>query len=457
MESIVQEGLIAGVLDITTTEWADELVGGVLAAGPKRLEAAARSGVPAIVTPACLDMVNFWARETVPEKFRDRNLYRHNENVTLMRTTVDECRQIVDTLAEIRGEIEKLRQYRSSNYGASVDLFERLVAMENASPEAIKHLADLYLVLERDDDAERQYRHFLELGRETWLARKQLKEELATETGNEISLQEARQLRDDVEIGMILETPYDTAEAPLTRIAAQAAKQVIYQKVKEAERELVWHEYSDRIGELLTGQVKRFDRGDMVVDLGRTEGVIVRREQSRAEHYNPGDRIRAVLVNVERQGKGPQLHLSRASELLVKKLFEMEVPEIYDETVQIVAVARDAGERSKVAVRSRDRDVDAVGACVGMRGSRVQAVSNELAGERVDIILWDDNPAQFVVNAMSPAEVTSIVIDEESGTMDIAVPEDKLSQAIGRGGQNIKLASQLTGFSSSLDSSVSLF
>jgi N utilization substance protein A len=168
----------------------------------------------------------------------------------------------------------------------------------------------------------------------------------------EIALEDARRVRPDAELGEVIETERKGLDAPLTRIAAQAAKQVIYQKVKEAEREVIWHEYQDRAGELFTGQVKRFDRGDMIVDLGRAEGVITRREQSRAEHYNPGDRIRAVLTHVERQGKGPQLLLSRASEALVRKLFEMEVPEIYDGTVSIVSVARDPGERSKVAVVS---------------------------------------------------------------------------------------------------------
>jgi N utilization substance protein A len=246
---------------------------------------------------------------------------------------------------------------------------------------------------------------------------------------------------------MVLETPYDTAEAPLTRIAAQAAKQVIYQKVKEAERELIWHEYADRTGELLTGQVKRFDRGDMIVDLGRTEGVIPRREQSRAEHYNPGDRIRAVLVHVERLGKGPQLVLSRASESLVKKLFEMEVPEIYDGTVSIVTVARDAGERSKVAVRSKDRDVDPVGACVGMKGSRVQAVIRELRGEKIDIVQFDDDPSSYVRNSLNPATINRVAVRHyETREMEVIVAEDQLSLAIGKRGQNVRLASKLVGW-----------
>ena len=263
----------------------------------------------------------------------------------------------------------------------------------------------------------------------------------------EIALEDARKVQPDAEVGGVLETPIETIEAPLTRIAAQAAKQVIYQKVKEAERELVWREYGDRIGELLTGQVKRFDRGDVIVDLGRTEGVIPRREQSRAEHYNPGDRVRSVLIHVERLGKGPQLLLSRGSEILVKKLFEMEVPEIYDGTVQIASVSRDPGERSKVAVRSKDRDVDPVGACVGMKGSRVQAVIRELRGEKIDIVQFDDDPALYVRNALNPASINRVAVrDYETRDMEVIVSEDQLSLAIGKKGQNVRLASKLVGW-----------
>ncbi len=271
----------------------------------------------------------------------------------------------------------------------------------------------------------------------------------------EIPVEEARQIRPDIQVGDVLETMKDDADAPLTRIAAQAAKQVIYQKVKEAEREIVWREYGERVGELLTGVVKRFDRGDMIVDLGRTEGFIPRREQSRAEHYNPGDRIRAVLLNVDRLGKGPQLLLSRASEFLVKKLFEMEVPEIYDGTVQIVNVARDAGERSKVAVRSKDRDVDPVGACVGMKGSRVQAVIREIRGEKIDIVQFDDDPAQYVRHALNPAMINRVAVrDYESREMEVVVSEDQLSLAIGRKGQNVRLASKLVGWRLDIKSEV---
>ncbi|HEX6851577.1 MAG TPA: transcription termination factor NusA [Candidatus Polarisedimenticolaceae bacterium] len=263
----------------------------------------------------------------------------------------------------------------------------------------------------------------------------------------EMTVEEAREVKPDAEVGDVIETPKEGYDAPLTRIAAQAAKQVIYQKVKEAEREIVWREYGDRIGDLLTGVVKRFDRGDMILDLGRTEGVIPRREQSRAEHYNPGDRIRAALINVDKVGKGPQLILSRGSELLVKKLFEMEVPEIYDGTVQIVNVARDPGERSKVAVRSKDRDVDPVGACVGMKGSRVQAVIRELRGEKIDIVQYDDDIAHYVRNALNPAAINRVSVrDYEEREMEVIVSEDQLSLAIGKKGQNVRLASKLVGW-----------
>jgi len=271
----------------------------------------------------------------------------------------------------------------------------------------------------------------------------------------EITIEDAKKAQPEIELGEILETPFEVDEAPLTRIAAQAAKQVIYQKVKEAERELIWREYAERMGDLLTGQVKRFDRGDMVVDIGRTEAIIPRREQSRAEHYNPGDRVRAVLVNVERLGKGPQLMLSRASETLVMKLFEMEVPEIYDGTVTIVSVARDAGERSKVAVQSKDRDVDPVGACVGMKGSRVQAVIRELRGEKIDIVQYDEDATQYVRNALNPASINRVgILNFDDLDMEVIVSEDQLSLAIGKRGQNVRLASKLVGWNLDIKSEV---
>jgi N utilization substance protein A len=313
-----------------------------------------------------------------------------------------------------------------------------------AVEEAYAAASRKYLRSKEDFGArfDRDTGHFVVFSKQTVVTEDELMDPIT-----EISIEDAQKIREDVELGMVIETVKEEASAPLTRIAAQAAKQVIYQKVKEAEREIVWREYGDRIGDLLTGQVKRFDRGDMILDLGRTEGIIPRREQSRAEHYNPGDRIRAVLVNVERVGKGPQLTLSRASEILVKKLFEMEVPEIYDGTVTIVSVARDAGERSKVAVRSKDRDVDPVGACVGMKGSRVQAVIRELRGEKIDIVQYDDDSAQYVRNSLNPASINRVAVrDYELREMEVIVSEDQLSLAIGKKGQNVRLASKLVGW-----------
>ncbi len=231
------------------------------------------------------------------------------------------------------------------------------------------------------------------------------------------------------------------------RIAAQTAKQVIVQKVREAEREQVVEEYKDREGELLSGIVKRVDRNGVYIDLGgNAEGFVSRDQMIPREPVRPQDRMKALLTEVRSEQRGPQLFMTRTSPQFLIELFKIEVPEVGQGLIDILAAARDAGLRAKIAVKSNDARIDPVGACVGMRGSRVQAVSNELAGERVDIILWDENAAQFVVNAMSPAEVVSIVVDEDAHSMDIAVDEEKLSQAIGRGGQNIRLASELAGW-----------
>ena len=231
------------------------------------------------------------------------------------------------------------------------------------------------------------------------------------------------------------------------RIAAQTAKQVIVQKVREAERAQVVEEYKEREGELLSGLVKRVDRNGVYIDLGgNAEGFVSREQMVPREPVRPQDRIKALLTEVRSEPRGPQLFMTRTSPEFLVELFKIEVPEVGQGLIDILGAARDPGLRAKIAVRSNDSRIDAVGACVGMRGSRVQAVSNELAGERVDIILWDDNSAQFVINAMSPAEVVSIVVDEDARSMDIAVEEDKLSQAIGRGGQNIRLASELSGW-----------
>ncbi len=257
---------------------------------------------------------------------------------------------------------------------------------------------------------------------------------------------EAAQIDDpDIMAGDFIEEQIESVE--FGRIAAQTAKQVIVQKVREAERQKVVDAYKDRTGSLVMGQVKRVERGNVYVDLGENaEGFIPREELIPREAIRAGDRIRGYLYQVTSEVRGPQLFISRTAPEFLIELFKLEVPEVGQELIEILSAARDPGLRSKIAVKSNDSRMDPVGACVGMRGSRVQSVSNELAGERVDIILWDEDPAQFVVNAMSPAEVSSIIIDEEANAMDIAVPTDKLSQAIGRGGQNIKLASQLTGW-----------
>ncbi len=231
------------------------------------------------------------------------------------------------------------------------------------------------------------------------------------------------------------------------RIAAQTAKQVIVQKVREAERKQIIEAYQDRVGELVTGVVKRIERGNVYIDLGgRTEAIIYREELIPREALRPGDRVRGFLYEVSSETRGPQLFISRTRPEFLIELFKLEVPEVGQDLINIMGASRDPGLRAKIAVRSNDSRIDPIGACVGMRGSRVQTISNELSGERVDIILWDENPAQFVINAMSPAEVESIVVDEDSESMDIAVADEQLSQAIGRGGQNVKLASELTGW-----------
>ncbi len=261
----------------------------------------------------------------------------------------------------------------------------------------------------------------------------------------QISLEAARIDQPELELGDFVEEPIESVE--FGRIAAQTAKQVIVQKVREAERRKVIDAYTDREGTMVMGQVRRVERGNVYVDLGdNAEGFIPREDMIPRESVRPGDRIRGYLHKIVSEVRGPQLFISRTAPEFLVELFKLEVPEVGQDLIEIISAARDPGMRAKIAVKSNDPRLDPVGACVGMRGSRVQSVSNELAGERVDIILWDENAAQFAVNAMSPAEVTSIVVDEESGSMDIAVPEDKLSQAIGRGGQNIKLASQLPGW-----------
>jgi N utilization substance protein A len=261
----------------------------------------------------------------------------------------------------------------------------------------------------------------------------------------ELRLEDGRDVDPNVEVGGFVEVPMESVA--FGRIAAQQAKQVIVQKVREAERAQVVDQYRDRVGQLVSGVVKRVDRNGIYIDLGsNAEGFVPRTDMIPREQAKPQDRVKAYLKEVRSEPRGPQLFLTRTAPEFLIELFKLEVPEVGQGLIQILGAARDPGVRAKIAVRSNDPRIDPVGACVGMRGSRVQAVSNEIAGERVDIINFDANAAQFVINAMSPAEVLSIVVDEESHSMDIAVAEEKLSQAIGRGGQNIRLASQLTGW-----------
>lgn len=248
-----------------------------------------------------------------------------------------------------------------------------------------------------------------------------------------------------IEPGEFIKEPMESIE--FGRIGAQTAKQVILQKVREAERKRIAEEYSSRVGEIITGQVKRIDRGDVILDLGdNVDAVIPRSELINRETFKLGDRVRAYVKEVEYKTRGAQILMSRGCKEMLMELFKVEVPEIGDDLIDIMSAARDVGFRAKVAVRANDSRLDPIGACVGMRGSRVQAVTNELNGERIDIVLWDSNDAQFVINAMSPAEVTSIMVDEDKHTMDLAVDDEQLSQAIGKNGQNIRLATELTGW-----------
>ncbi len=267
-----------------------------------------------------------------------------------------------------------------------------------------------------------------------------------TNPATELSIEEARELAgDDVELGDALLLPLPMEE--LGRIAAQTAKQILFQKVRDAVRTNVYEQYIDKIGDLVNGYVKRFERGNIIVDLGNLEAILPRSQQSRGEQWNQGERIRVVINNVSKESKGPQVEVSRTSPELLLRLFEMEVPEIYDGTVVIKSAVREPGERAKIAVMSNERDVDPVGACVGMKGSRVQAIIRELRGEKIDIIEWSDEPSVFAANALSPAKVNQVrITDIENRQMEVIVNEDQLSLAIGKRGQNVRLATKLVGW-----------
>ena len=317
----------------------------------------------------------------------------------------------------------------------SIDRDEVLVAME----QAIQKAGRANYGHEHDIRAQSD--------RRTGEVRLQRYQQVADPIENEftqIELKAARKSQPDIALGDFIVD--DLPPIDLGRIAAQTAKQVIVQKVREAERKRQYLEYQDRVGEIVSGIVKRVEYGNVTVDLGRTEAMMRRDETLPREHFKNGDRVRAYIYDVREEQRGPQIFLSRTHPLFMAKLFTQEVPEIYDNIIEIKSVARDPGSRAKIAVVSNDSSIDPVGACVGMRGSRVQAVVGELQGEKIDIIPWSADPATFVVNALAPAEVAKVVLDEDSNRMDVVVPDEQLSLAIGRRGQNVRLASMLTGW-----------
>jgi len=305
----------------------------------------------------------------------------------------------------------------------NIDLFQYMTVVENVT------------LPEREIDMNAAKKHGLEA-------------EIGEELGFQVfwhprDAERARQ--QDKEFGAVLDMKQ--ARSAFGRIAAQTAKQVLLSRVRDAERDIIFNEYKDRQGQLIRGIVRRFEKGhNLIVDLGKTEGVLPAREQTPRETYRPGDRIVAFVKNIDRESRGPMIILSRQSPTLVDKLFEAEVPEIYEGIVKIVGVAREPGSRSKIAVTTRDADVDPVGACVGIKGSRVQAVVQELRGEKIDIVPYDPDPARYIINAIQPAEVNKVIVDESDHRMELVVPDEKLSLAIGRKGQNVRLAAQLTGW-----------
>jgi len=314
-------------------------------------------------------------------------------------------------------------------------IFEAIeVALATATKKRYEEEADIRVVIDRATGDYETFRRWLVVSNDAVPA-----------LGTELTMQEAEEIDSALQPDDIHEEQVESVK--FGRIAAQTAKQVIVQKVREAERAKVVEQYRDRQGELISGSVKKVTRDNIIVDLGNNAEALLPRDQLiQRETFRMGDRVRAVLLEVRSEGRGPQLIMSRACNEMLIELFRIEVPEISEEVIEIRAASRDLGSRAKIAVKTNDGRIDPVGACVGMRGSRVQAVSNELNGERVDIVLWDDNPAQLVINAMAPAEVASIVLDEETHSMDVAVASENLAMAIGRNGQNVRLASELTGW-----------
>jgi N utilization substance protein A len=316
-----------------------------------------------------------------------------------------------------------------------IDPNEIIGALEEAMKQAARREQG------QEKDIEATFNH--ELGEIELFEFREVVDEVTSES-TQITLDAAHEFDPDAEVGDEIGVKLDTSG--FGRILAQTAKQVIIQRIREAERENVYDEYKDRKGEVVNGIVRRFEKGAIVVDLGRTEAVLPLKEQVPRENYRPNDRIRAFVIDVNKAAKGSQIVLSRACLEFLTKLFEQEVPEIYESIVRIESAAREPGGRAKIAVVSRDSDVDPVGACVGMKGSRVQAVVQELRGERIDIVPWSPDPARYVCSALSPAQVSKVIIDDAEKSMDVIVPDDQLSLAIGRKGQNVRLAVQLTGW-----------
>ncbi|TQV70506.1 transcription termination/antitermination protein NusA [Exilibacterium tricleocarpae] len=314
-------------------------------------------------------------------------------------------------------------------------IFEAIeLALATATKKRYDEDADIRVVIDRKSGDYDSFRRWEVVDDDTLAA-----------LGTQFTLEEAHEKDVKLQAGDVYEEQVENVE--FGRIAAQTAKQVIVQKVREAERAQVVEEYRDRVGDLISGTVKKVTRDNIIVDLGNNaEGLLPRDQLVGREVFRMGDRVRALLLDVRPEARGPQLYLSRSCPQMLIELFKIEVPEIAEEVIELKGAARDPGSRAKIAVSTNDGRIDPVGACVGMRGSRVQAVSNELGNERIDIVLWDDNPAQFVINAMAPAEIESIVVDEDAGSMDVAVSEDNLAMAIGRSGQNVRLACELSGW-----------
>jgi transcription termination/antitermination protein NusA len=319
------------------------------------------------------------------------------------------------------------------NVGKDIIFTALELALASATKKRFSEDADVRVEIDRENGEYKSFRRWQVVA-----------DELVENPAAQIAITEAQKTNADLIEGDYIEEPLESVE--FGRIGAQAAKQVILQKVREAEREQILNDFLARKEHLVTGVIKRMEKGNAIIEVGRIESLLPRDQMIPKENLRVGDRVRAYLSRIERGPRGPQLILSRIAPEFLAKLFELEVPEIEEGLLEIRAAARDPGLRSKIAVKSNDQRLDPVGTCVGMRGSRVQAVTSELAGERVDIVLWSMDPAQFVINAMAPAEVSSIVVDEDAHSMDVVVHEEQLAQAIGRNGQNVRLASELTGW-----------